>query len=328
MEFQTQKNMEFKFIGFSGHYGGDEYERLFCKRLSSISNNLNLIRITVKRKGGLKSIFGLLKLIFFGYTVKGRLIRPLGIPIFTFNMTVILHHFDQKGSPFYTRLLENIDYLLLRILSKILKVKYITVSDYWSNWVKLKFKIDSFIIYNEIDVDKTNIKDREYLSKKYNLKRDSAWIFLGSNQPKKGGKLVIDYLNKNYQNIFENIVLILSGIRKGTESKSSVVIWIDSEDYFSFIKSCELVIANSQFEEGWCRVLHEAALLNVPIVGSGSGGMGELLELVNGKANYSLNEIVDIIFDTKKVSGSINKLSTLKNRSETNLANWLTSFNP
>ena len=123
------------------------------------------------------------------------MIRPLGIPIFTLNMTVILHHFDQKGSPFYTRLLENIDYFLLRLLSKILKIKYITVSDYWSNWVKLKSKIDSFIIYNEINIDKSDIKDREYLSKKYNLKQDSSWIFLGSNQPKKGGKLVIHYMN-------------------------------------------------------------------------------------------------------------------------------------
>lgn len=327
MEFQTQRNMEFKFIGFNGHYGGDEYERLFCNRLRFISNNIKLNRITVERKGGFKSIFGLLKLIFFGYTVKGRVIRPLGIPIFTFNMTVILHHFDQKGSPFYTRLLENIDYFLLRLLSKILKIKYITVSDYWSNWVKLKFKIDSFIIYNEINIDKSDIKDREYLSKKYNLKQDSSWIFLGSNQPKKGGKLVIDYLNENYENMFERIVLIQSGNKKDTDSKSSVVIWIDSEDYFSFIKSCELVVAYSQFEEGWCRVLHEAALLNVPIVGSGSGGMGELLELVNGKSNYSLNEIADIIFDVKKVSGSNTKLSTLKNKSEINLANWLNSFN-
>ena len=34
----------------------------------------------------------------------------------------------------------------------------------------------------------------------------------------------------------------------------------------------------SQFEEGWCRVAHEAMLCKTPVIGSGKGGMGELLE--------------------------------------------------
>jgi len=326
MEFQILESMQFKFIGFNGHYGGDEYERLFCNKINTISKNIKLYRITEERKGGIKSVFGLLKLIFFGYTSKGKAIRPIGIPIYTYNMTVILHHFDQKGSPFYTRLLENIDYFFLKLFSRKLKIKYITVSNYWSNWVKLKFNIDSFIIYNDINADILEIKEKEYLSKKYCLNKESSWIFLGSNQPKKGGKLVIDYLKKNHNNIFDNKLFIQSGFRKESDSKFSVVIWIDEEDYFSLIKSCELVIAYSQFEEGWCRVLHEAALLNVPIVGSGSGGMGELLKLVNGKSNYNLKEITDYIFNKKNVSNSNYKLGNLKNISEQNFINWLNSF--
>ena len=34
--------MKYKFIGFDGHYGGDEYERLFCKKLSGLSKNISL----------------------------------------------------------------------------------------------------------------------------------------------------------------------------------------------------------------------------------------------------------------------------------------------
>ena len=35
----------------------------------------------------------------------------------------------------------------------------------------------------------------------------------------------------------------------------------------------------STFKEGWCRVLHEAAIHGTPILGSGLGGMRELLQL-------------------------------------------------
>ena len=34
----------------------------------------------------------------------------------------------------------------------------------------------------------------------------------------------------------------------------------------------------SKFKEGWCRTAHEAMLLKTPVVGSGLGGMRELLE--------------------------------------------------
>ena len=35
----------------------------------------------------------------------------------------------------------------------------------------------------------------------------------------------------------------------------------------------------SDFKEGWCRVLHEAAMHGTPILGSGLGGMKELMEI-------------------------------------------------
>jgi len=39
-----------------------------------------------------------------------------------------------------------------------------------------------------------------------------------------------------------------------------------------------MVIAMSKFKEGWCRTAHEAMLLKTPVIGSGLGGMQELLE--------------------------------------------------
>ena len=34
----------------------------------------------------------------------------------------------------------------------------------------------------------------------------------------------------------------------------------------------------SKFKEGWCRTAHEAMLCKTPVIGSGTGGMKELLE--------------------------------------------------
>ena len=43
----------------------------------------------------------------------------------------------------------------------------------------------------------------------------------------------------------------------------------------------------SEFKEGWCRVLHEAAIHSTPILGSGLGGMNELLEIGGFKPSSS-----------------------------------------
>src|SRR5205807_7325993 len=48
-------------------------------------------------------------------------------------------------------------------------------------------------------------------------------------------------------------------------------------DYLRLLKASALTITMSQFEEGWCRTAHEAMLCGTPVVGSGRGGMQELL---------------------------------------------------
>ena len=52
-------------------------------------------------------------------------------------------------------------------------------------------------------------------------------------------------------------------------------------DYLKLLKASWVVLTMSKFKEGWCRTAHEAMLLKTPVIGSGTGGMRELLE--NGK---------------------------------------------
>ena len=56
---------------------------------------------------------------------------------------------------------------------------------------------------------------------------------------------------------------------------------LSHRNYLTLLKSSSMVIAMSKFKEGWCRTAHEAMLLKTPVIGSGLGGMQELL--VGGK---------------------------------------------
>jgi glycosyltransferase involved in cell wall biosynthesis len=49
-------------------------------------------------------------------------------------------------------------------------------------------------------------------------------------------------------------------------------------EYLLLLKSSSVVITMSTFKEGWNRTAHEAMLCKTPVVGSGLGGMQELLD--------------------------------------------------
>ena len=49
-------------------------------------------------------------------------------------------------------------------------------------------------------------------------------------------------------------------------------------EYLKLLTASSLVVTMSQFKEGWCRTTHEAMLCKTPVIGSGAGGMKELLE--------------------------------------------------
>jgi glycosyltransferase involved in cell wall biosynthesis len=53
---------------------------------------------------------------------------------------------------------------------------------------------------------------------------------------------------------------------------------LEYRDYLRLLKSSTLALAMSQLTEGWSRNAHEAMLCGTPVLGSGKGGMSELLE--------------------------------------------------
>ncbi len=62
-------------------------------------------------------------------------------------------------------------------------------------------------------------------------------------------------------------------------------------EYILLLSACDVIITMSKFLEGWNRVAHEAMLCKTPVIGSGTGGMRELLE---GGGQIICDKIQDI----------------------------------
>ena len=73
-----------------------------------------------------------------------------------------------------------------------------------------------------------------------------------------------------------NVELVTSGYR--TVEIPCMNLNLSSHEYRVLLAAADVVVTMSKFEEGWCRTTHEAMLCKTPVVGSGLGGMKELLE--------------------------------------------------
>ena len=83
-------------------------------------------------------------------------------------------------------------------------------------------------------------------------------------------------------------------------------------EYNHLLKNARLAVAMSTFKEGWCRVLHESAIHGTPILGSGLGGMRELLNIssVRPSSFESLkNDVIEKLSQPKLPDEIIQKFS-------------------
>jgi glycosyltransferase involved in cell wall biosynthesis len=70
----------------------------------------------------------------------------------------------------------------------------------------------------------------------------------------------------------------------------------------------------SRFREGWCRTAHEAMLLGRPVVGSGTGGMGELLRgghQVICPSHTQLRSHVEALLANPRLAGELGRQGQL-----------------
>lgn len=188
-----------------------------------------------------------------------------------FNSTVgrnisIIHHVDSNylAYPTLCKLMDKIIYYNLKNVDTL-----VVVSEYWKeHFESLGHNVK--LIYNYFDFNEFKFTDEEIVTfkQKYNLS-EKPIIYLGNCQKSKG---VVEAYNELKD---LDVHLVTSGEKR--VDIPAINLNLSYRDYLLLLKASSVVVTMSKFKEGWCRTAHEAMLCKTPVVGSGMGGMEELL---------------------------------------------------
>jgi glycosyltransferase involved in cell wall biosynthesis len=163
-------------------------------------------------------------------------------------------------------------FLKRRLTKNLRKIDVVvTVSEYWRNTLLDLGARDVRIIHNATSgppmFDSAEIRAFET---RFDLLPHRPLVYLGVSHPKKGAVEAYAALaNQGYD-------FVVTGGRKlpGLPVRH---LQLSKHDYFLLLKRCDVAVFMSTFPEGWCRAAAEAMFCGTPVVGSGSGGMAELL---------------------------------------------------
>lgn len=149
----------------------------------------------------------------------------------------------------------------------------VTVSKFWQQELEKMGCRRVQVIYNSFAPAEFEYRAGEVdaFLQKYDLPSDRPLVYIGNSTAGKGAAEVYEALKD------EGYTLVMTG------PKSEVPVparWFNLErsEYLCLLKACGVVINMSLFPEGWNRIAHEAMACKTPVIGSGAGGMGELLE--------------------------------------------------
>lgn len=264
-------------VSFSSKlYGGNVYEEAVDPIFLRYTKDFRVMRV-YGQGSGVAKIFGLPSLFYRvvrGYWAGSRLVvNFLSLPLFPFlkNSIIILHHVDATGCSWRVALHQHIaSWLLHRVVSRTNTV--VVVAKYWEEFVRSAGFLSVRVIYNAFDAqryEKVSEEEVKDFLTKYSLGRKGI-VYIGNPQPGKGYSQVLDALGDcGYQ-------LISTGLGKPVLERAKHL-QLTHREFVTLLHLSECVVTFSQFKEGWCRVAHEAMLCATPVVGSGSGGMRELL---------------------------------------------------
>lgn len=156
------------------------------------------------------------------------------------------------------------------------------------------------VIHNSFDSRSFNFDDDELNNFRatYQIPNDRPVIYVGPSDPRKGGQKVFEALRDS------GYFLVATG-----DSRADLPIFTKRfpyRDYQRLLKVSDLCVMMSEFEEGWNRAAHEALLCKTPVIGTGYGGMKELLEgsgqiVCNDPSNLPM--VVKKLLDNKEDAG-------------------------
>ncbi len=286
-------------------YGGRIYENEIVNCLSDQFNFKRVFLLKYKCK-----IFNLVRIIglylYYRYFFKGYLMltnHTTWMAGCRSKNLVIVHHIDTSTSRGLSGLFQKLcDKALTYNINRYHYI--ITVSSYWKNiLLNLGFS-NPIVIYNSFDpslytftADEINdFKNRFDLNGK-------PIIYLGNSQRQKG-------VVESYSSLKElNCYFVTSGIKDVELPVKHLD--LDFRDYRILLNASNVVICMSKLIEGWNRTAHEAMLSGTPVIGSGTGGMRELLDIGEGYICKDFSDLRLLVKDVfaKNIKPNSNNLS-------------------
>ena len=181
-------------------------------------------------------------------------------------IVAVLHHIGGTENWLYA-LLED------QLIERLRGVDAVVVpSHFWSLYFRNRGFRNVHTIHNGFRIEEFQFQDEEVenFRRKYCLVGKPI-IYLGDYQKLKGGPQAFEVLKH----------LDVHFVASGTDKADGALVrclYLERKEYLRLLRSSIIVVTMSQFAEGWCRVAHEAMLCGTPVLGSGNGGMRELLE--------------------------------------------------
>jgi len=182
----------------------------------------------------------------------------------------MIHHLDHSFQPTPLKTLFTIwEKIFYHHLKKVDAI--ITISKYWQDHFLQRGYPKVYLIYNAFDLGQFHFENEEIREFRKNFRLEGRpVVYLGNCQRIKGVVEAYGQLKDL------NVHLVTSGQQE--VNLPTLNLNLNYRDYLLLLKSASVVITLSKFKEGWNRTVHEAMLCRTPVIGSGSGGMRELLE--------------------------------------------------
>lgn len=181
----------------------------------------------------------------------------------------VIYHIDSSPYPLFDRIIYRVlEKMFYRAIKKADAV--VVISEYWKNHFLKKgcrrvYKIYPSFTMSDFEI---NEHDVEAFKKKFSLEKKPI-IYIGNCQKAKG---VVEAYNALKH---LDVNLVTSGGKM--VDIPAINLDLSYKEYLLLLKASTIVVTMSLFKEGWCMSAHEAMLLKTPVIGSGLGGMKELL---------------------------------------------------
>jgi glycosyltransferase involved in cell wall biosynthesis len=182
---------------------------------------------------------------------------------------VMLHHIDYSPT-FMGWVYAALRPRLYRVLAEADAVA--VPSEFWQDALQKRGLRNVHIVANGYDFEQIDLDEREVedFRRRYALTGKPV-IYLGSTGIEKGGAEAY----RELQSLDAHFVVTGAGPAPTPRVRHLRLSYCQ---YLLLLGASTVAVAMSRFDEGWCRAAHEAMACGTPVVGSGRGGMRELLE--------------------------------------------------